>query len=134
MPEPEQLAPKANMFDLEREIRFATVIYGGVSLAIYINGIVQEMLHLVRSTAADKTSGDAIPWRNLSRVERIYRLLSTMVGAPASQAAPPGKSKRNHRPGTAGLSPDGTRRKSFSSLKDMVECRLKLSDDQENPI
>ena len=30
----------------EREIRFATVIYGGVSLAIYINGIVQEMLHL----------------------------------------------------------------------------------------
>ena len=38
---------------IEREIRFAVVIYGGVLLTIYINGIVQEMLHLVRSTAND---------------------------------------------------------------------------------
>jgi hypothetical protein len=31
--------------EIEREIRFAVVIYGGVSLTIYINRIVQEMLH-----------------------------------------------------------------------------------------
>lgn len=35
-----------------QEIRFAVVMYGGVSLAIYINGIAQELLRLVRASAA----------------------------------------------------------------------------------
>ena len=35
----------------EQEIRFAVVMYGGVSLAIYINGVAQELLNLVRATA-----------------------------------------------------------------------------------
>jgi patatin-related protein len=39
----------------EQEIRFAVVMYGGVSLAVYINGIAQELLRMVRATAA----GDA---------------------------------------------------------------------------
>jgi patatin-related protein len=60
--------------ELEREVRFAVVIYGGVSLAIYINGIVQEMLHLVRSTAIDETE--------LSPVEQVYRKLANRVGTP----------------------------------------------------
>ncbi len=34
-----------------REVRFATVMYGGVSLAIYINGVAHELFRLVRSTA-----------------------------------------------------------------------------------
>ena len=34
-----------------REVRFGLVLYGGVSLAIYINGVVQELLRLVRATA-----------------------------------------------------------------------------------
>lgn len=43
-----------------QELRFAVVLYGGVSLAIYINGVVQELLHLVRATApAVAPSGDA---------------------------------------------------------------------------
>jgi hypothetical protein len=29
-------------------------LYGGVSLAIYINGVMQEMLQLVRSTSGDR--------------------------------------------------------------------------------
>ena len=37
--------------DYTHEVRFAIVMYGGVSLAIYINGITQELLRLVRSTA-----------------------------------------------------------------------------------
>jgi patatin-related protein len=60
--------------ELEREVRFAVVIYGGVSLAIYINGIVQEMLHLVRSTAVEETE--------LSPVEQVYRKLANRVGTP----------------------------------------------------
>lgn len=34
-----------------KEIRFSVVMYGGVSLAIYMNGVTQELLHMVRSTA-----------------------------------------------------------------------------------
>ncbi len=35
----------------KQEVRFAVVMYGGVSLAIYINGVAQELLRLVRATA-----------------------------------------------------------------------------------
>lgn len=61
---------------IEREIRFAVVIYGGVSLAVYINGVVQELFHLVRSTADDV----AAP---LTEVEKVYRKLACIVGAGA---------------------------------------------------
>ena len=36
--------------DFTQEVRFAVVMYGGSSLAIYMNGVAQEMLHLVRAT------------------------------------------------------------------------------------
>jgi patatin-related protein len=38
-------------FEPEHEVRFAVVMYGGVSLAIYINGVAQELLNMVRATA-----------------------------------------------------------------------------------
>ncbi len=40
-----------------QEVRFAVVMYGGVSLAIYINGIAQELLRMVRSTSASVPAG-----------------------------------------------------------------------------
>ncbi len=81
---------------IEREIRFAVVIYGGVSLTIYINGIVQEMLHLVRSTADDAD--------NLSPVELVYHELATKVGEPEHSMRQPGSHKPlGDRPGKAGL-------------------------------
>jgi patatin-related protein len=39
--------------DVEQEVRFAIVLYGGVSLAIYINGVVQEIRNLVRATSGE---------------------------------------------------------------------------------
>ena len=36
-----------------KEIRFSVVMYGGISLAIYMNGVTQELLHMVRATARD---------------------------------------------------------------------------------
>ena len=36
---------------MAKEIRVSVVMYGGVSLAIYMNGVTQELLHMVRSTA-----------------------------------------------------------------------------------
>jgi len=88
---------RLNQGDIEREIRFAVVIYGGVSLTIYINGIVQEMLHLVRSTAEEPGE--------LSYVEQVYRRLAQVVGEPAhfSLLQPSAPKPLGDRPGKAGL-------------------------------
>ena len=40
--------------EIGQEVRFAVVVYGGVSLAIYIDELAQELLHLVRATAPDR--------------------------------------------------------------------------------
>src|SRR5262245_629696 len=42
------------LFKPTQEVRFAIVMYGGVSLAIYMNGVAQELLHLVRATAPER--------------------------------------------------------------------------------
>ncbi|MGB9196851.1 MAG: patatin-like protein [Terriglobales bacterium] len=71
----------ASDFDVTNEIRFAVVMYGGVSLAIYMNGIAQELLHLVRSTARKGWEGDEVcQFRfaddELSGTEKVYRKLA----------------------------------------------------------
>jgi patatin-related protein len=53
-----------------QEIRFAVVMYGGVSLAIYIHGVAQELLRLARSTSGA---------RKLDSVESIYLEMSHKV-------------------------------------------------------
>jgi len=59
------------------EIRFAVVMYGGVSLAIYMNGIAQELLRMVRATA---TMADGhtpqLSCDKLDRVEAVYRKIA----------------------------------------------------------
>jgi patatin-related protein len=65
------------------EVRFAVVMYGGVSLAIYMNGIAQELLRMVRSTAVKKGLGDGddpcLDARELGGSERVYRKLSYIM-------------------------------------------------------
>ncbi len=43
---------------LTQEIRFAVMIYGGISLAIYMNGVAQELLKLVYATALEPRTDD----------------------------------------------------------------------------
>ena len=43
--------PVAHGFDVTQEVRIASVMFGGVSLAVYMNGISQELLRAVRATA-----------------------------------------------------------------------------------
>ena len=66
--------------EVVKEIRFAVVMYGGVSLAIYINGVAQELLKMVRATAID---GDAFRFPTgsgkLDAVEELYRDLSYLL-------------------------------------------------------
>ena len=55
-------------------------MYGGVSLAIYINGIAQEMLRLVRATAPAADRSLQFADRELSPTEKVYRRLAQFAG------------------------------------------------------
>jgi patatin-related protein len=48
-------------------------MYGGVSLAIYMNGITQELLRMVRATAADEDLKPLVCYDDLDLVEKVYR-------------------------------------------------------------
>jgi patatin-related protein len=61
----------------EQEIRFALVLYGGASLAIYIHGVTQEFFHLVRSTAVDAEGNLIVGEGELNGTERVYRKLAS---------------------------------------------------------
>ena len=83
-------------FEAEQEIRFAVVLYGGVSLAIYINGVVQELLRLVRATApalpVSELEGPQDTWyadERLRGSERVYRQVGQMLPADGGTTAPP---------------------------------------------
>src|SRR6185436_10447851 len=61
----------------EQEVRFALVLYGGASLAIYIHGVTQEFFHLVRSTAVDAQGRLILSDVELEGTERVYRKLAS---------------------------------------------------------
>jgi hypothetical protein len=63
--------PKTN---ITNEVRYAVVMYGGVSLCIYINGVAQELLEMAKATAPDG-DGVAIPTDQLKASARLYRRL-----------------------------------------------------------
>src|SRR5204862_1615885 len=68
-----------NTFRPDREVRFAAVMYGGVSLAIYINGVAQELLNIVRATAPLTDDPDEtralLEDEKLTGAEKVYRKL-----------------------------------------------------------
>jgi patatin-related protein len=62
---------------LEKETRFAVVMYGGVSLAIYIYGVTKELYSMVRATARKINNENSylLDVNELSETEKIYRRL-----------------------------------------------------------
>lgn len=84
-------------FEPEQEVRFAVVMYGGVSLAIYINGVAQELFRLVRATAPahmysksdDLTLKDKVFYddEQLDETELVYRDLGKALGLRETGAA-----------------------------------------------
>lgn len=66
---PEPALQQEKLVEPNREVRFAVVLYGGVSLAIYMNGISQELLRMVRGSSG-------VVDADLDPVERVYRELS----------------------------------------------------------
>jgi patatin-related protein len=70
--------------DPEVEVRFAVVMYGGSSLAIYMNGVAQELYRMVRATAPNRRGaapGDPalIADEDLRGTERVYRTIGRML-------------------------------------------------------
>lgn len=66
------------------EVRFAVVLYGGVSLAIYINGVAQELLDMVRATAINASGQLAYADSDLSAAGRIYRRIAKLLNSRAA--------------------------------------------------
>jgi patatin-related protein len=88
--------------DVLREVRFAVVMYGGVSLAIYIHGVSRELFHLVRATARrpDEAGADAgrpvVAPIALTGSERVYRKLSHLLALQEQkQPIPTGEELEN---------------------------------------
>ena len=71
-------------FAIEREIRFAVVMYGGVSLAIYINGVAQELLKLSSATAHDPRQPTAPLYPTPAGTTLTYRTLAALLSMPAA--------------------------------------------------
>src|SRR2546421_10186820 len=69
----------SEIFSPEREVRFAVMMYGGVSLAIFINGVAQELLNLVRATAPHSADPDEtkplLTDEQLTGAGKVYRKL-----------------------------------------------------------
>src|SRR5689334_7130239 len=68
-PEPGTCAPYAP----SEEVRFGVVMYGGVSLAIYIGGVTQELLNLVRATAPGSDGRVRYSDDELRSSDAVYR-------------------------------------------------------------
>src|SRR5215218_8082947 len=68
-------------YDATNEVRFAVVLYGGVSLAIYMNGITQELLQLVRATAPAPGDDGRLWWDDddLTGAGPVYRKLGQLL-------------------------------------------------------
>ena len=86
-PLPQNTATSPPPIEYSQEVRFAVVMFGGVSLAIYINGIAQEMFSMVRATAATEANGTtaqvAASASELSGTERVYRKLAYLLSDSA---------------------------------------------------
>src|SRR4051794_6905552 len=104
MVQPVSGTPERPVFAPEQELRFAVVMYGGVSLAVYINGVARELFSLVRATApevpftqdadqrvyfadAGPQDNDGAGRRRLTAVEGVYRELAQCLGIDGPREA-----------------------------------------------
>ena len=73
----------------KKEVRFAVVMYGGVSLAIYINGVAQELLRMVKATApsddSERVAREFDPKDDEPSTQAVYRKLSYLIDDPVNR-------------------------------------------------
>ena len=71
--------------EVAREIRFAVVMYGGVSLAIYLNGVTQEMLQMASATAEDPANPGHPLYQDCEDTRATYRVLAQLLSLSSEQ-------------------------------------------------
>jgi predicted acylesterase/phospholipase RssA len=69
--------------EFRREIRFALVLYGGVSLAVYMCGVAQEFLRLVRATSVSHGEAGAGVYRKLAELVQSRFAVDIASGSSA---------------------------------------------------
>src|SRR5436305_7901997 len=71
-------SPVTTSTDYDSAHRLAAVMYGGVSLAIYIGGIARELLAVIRATAPSRNDPTqaGLTFEQLSPSEKIYRRIA----------------------------------------------------------
>jgi patatin-related protein len=75
--------PQPGDADYASEVRFGVVMYGGVSLAIYINGVANEMYEMACATPRAGGAREPATSPNAPMTSReVYRRLSWLVGNP----------------------------------------------------
>ena len=89
--------------DFDQEVRFAVVMYGGSSLAIYINGVAQELLRLVRATAPEFNGVSNgrhahLADEELRGPEKVYRRLGRLLRRQGTPAAHGDETNGTHGP------------------------------------
>ena len=77
--------PSPPSVDVTQEVRFAVVMYGGVSLCIYINGVAQELLELSRVTAMDPNSEELL--HAPIGAGAVYRRIAQYLDSDETQTA-----------------------------------------------
>jgi patatin-related protein len=86
--------PVPPAFAPEQELRVAVVLYGGVSLAIYMYGVVEELFNLVRATAPSSSyapQGDPpadLAFPEVSGTAAVYRELGRILPLDGSDDGP----------------------------------------------
>jgi patatin-related protein len=94
VPDAEPASHRGTRFKPEQEVRLAVVMYGGVSLAIYMYGVAEELYHLVRATApdrpydADDERPEALAFAEPSTTEAVYRELGKLLPLEGGSLAP----------------------------------------------
>ncbi len=76
------MAETGPSFAPTQEVRFALVMYGGSSLCIYMNGVAQEFLNMVRATApctAMSTAPTTVGPLNEESTEPVYRKVGQLL-------------------------------------------------------
>src|SRR5262245_56490725 len=65
-------------------------MYGGVSLAIYINGVTKELLRMVRATARAATPATMLlSPEQLAASEKVYRKIAELLDEEVGGGRPP---------------------------------------------
>jgi patatin-related protein len=92
---------------VERELRFGVVMYGGVSLAIYMNGVSQELFQLSLATAQSPEDSKRFLQQGPTGTAATYRLLARLLSLPIANLRDWDRALENGIPLSELSAPDG---------------------------